>query len=200
MSYYAPMMVKKPTSSILRPATLVLLAGLGTSLLAGCTSEDQSSVAPETVLVVSSPAFAEGTQIPEEYTCDGRDISPLLNWSEPPAGTRSLALIMDDPDAPGGVFTHWVIFNLPAGSTQLPAAVPTDPELPSGALQGSNDFGRIGYSGPCPPSGSPHRYRFTLYAVDEVLELSPGAAQSQVRQALEGHVLAQDQLTGTYQK
>jgi Raf kinase inhibitor-like YbhB/YbcL family protein len=194
------MMVKKPTSSILRPATLVLLAGLGTSLLAGCTSEDQSSVAPETVLVVSSPAFAEGTQIPEEYTCDGSDISPPLNWSEPPAGTRSLALIMDDPDAPGGVFTHWVIFNLPAGSTQLPAAVPTNPELSSGALQGSNDFGRIGYSGPCPPSGSPHRYRFTLYAVDEVLELSPGAAQSQVRQALEGHVLAQDQLTGTYQK
>ena len=179
---------------------LISLVCLGTSLLAGCTTKDQTSVAPETVLVVSSPAFEEGGQLPEEYTCDGSDISPPLNWSEPPAGTCSLALIMDDPDAPGGVFTHWVIFNLPAGSTQLPAAVPTDPELSSGALQGNNDFGRIGYGGPCPPSGSPHRYRFTLYAVDEVLELSPGAAKGQVLQALEGHILAQDQLTGSYQR
>ena len=179
---------------------LIVLACLGTSLLAGCTSGDQPSVAPEIVLVVSSPAFEEGGQIPEEYTCDGSDISPLLNWNEPPASTRSLTLIMDDPDAPGGVFTHWVIFNLPAGSTQLLEAVPTDPELPSGALQGNNDLGRIGYGGPCPPSGNPHRYRFTLYAVDEVLELSPGASKSQVLQALEGHVLAQGRLTGTYQK
>jgi Raf kinase inhibitor-like YbhB/YbcL family protein len=194
------MPVKKSNSSTLRLAMLIVLACLGTSLLAGCTSGDQSSVEPEMVLVVSSPSFEEGGQIPEEYTCDGRNISPLLNWSEPPAGTRSLALIMDDRDAPGGVFTHWVIFNLPAGSTQLVEAIPTDPELPSGALQGNNDLGHTGYGGPCPPPGSPHRYRFTLYAVDETLELGPGASRSQVLQALEGHLLAQGQLTGTYPK
>ncbi len=194
------MPVKKSNSGTLRLAMLIVLACLGTSLLAGCTSGDQSSVEPEMVLVVSSPSFEEGGQIPEEYTCDGKNISPLLNWSEPPAGTRSLALIMDDPDAPGGVFTHWVIFNLPAGSTQLVEAIPTDPELPGGARQGNNDLGHTGYGGPCPPPGSPHRYRFTLYAVNEVLELGAGASKSQVIQALEGHLLAQGQLTGTYPK
>jgi len=121
-------------------------------------------------------------------------------WSEPPQGTQSLALIVDDPDAPGGVFTHWVLFNILPDSRQLPEAIPTQAQLSSGALQGKNDFGRIGYGGPCPPPGRPHRYRFTLYALDRVLDLKAGVSKKQVVGAMQGHILAQGQLTGTYQR
>ena len=107
---------------------------------------------------------------------------------------------MDDPDAPGGVFTHWVIFNISSDSRELPEAVPTQAQLPSGALQGKNDFGRIGYGGPCPPSGRPHRYLFTLYALDQPLGLKAGASKKQVLDDMRGHILAQGQLTGTYQR
>jgi len=121
-------------------------------------------------------------------------------WSEPPQGTQSLALIVDDPDAPGGVFTHWVVFNILPDSRQLPEAIPTQAQLSSGALQGKNDFGRIGYGGPCPPPGRPHRYRFTLYALDRVLDLKAGVSKKQVVGAMQGHILTQGQLTGTYQR
>lgn len=149
-------------------------------------------------LSVSSTAFQEGERIPAKYTCQGQDISPPLALSGTPEGTKTLALIMDDPDAPGGVFTHWVIFNLPPDS--LPEAVPTEPQLPSGALQGRNDFGKIGYGGPCPPPGSPHRYRFTLYALDKQLDLKAGSSKQQVLGAMRGHTLDQGQLAGTYQR
>ncbi len=151
------------------------------------------------VLSVSSTAFREGDRIPAKYTCQGQDVSPPLAWGEPPEGTHSLALIMDDLDAPGGTFTHWVIFNIPSNSRGLPEAVPTQAELPSSALQGKNDFGRIGYGGPCPPPGRPHRYRFTLCALDQPLDLKAGASSKQVLDAMRGHILAQGQLTGTYQ-
>ena len=151
-------------------------------------------------LTVLSSAFQEGSEIPARYTCEGQDVSPALTWEEPPAETQSFALIMDDPDAPGGVFTHWVLFNLPADSRGLSEAVPTQPQLPDGSLQGKNDFGRIGYGGPCPPPGRPHRYQFTLYALDQTLDLKAGASKKQVIDAMREHILAQGRLTGTYQR
>jgi len=151
-------------------------------------------------LTVLSSAFQEGDRIPTKYTCQGQDISPPLAWSQPPVGTQSLALIVDDPDAPGGVFTHWVLFNIPSESRELAEAVPTQAKVTGGALQGKNDFGRIGYGGPCPPPGSPHRYQFTLYALDQPLDLKAGVSKKQLLGAMEGHILAQGRLTGIYQR
>ena len=152
------------------------------------------------VLPVSSPAFQEGGKIPNKYTCEGQDVSPALTWGEPPVGTQSFVLVVDDPDAPGGVFTHWVLFNLPADSLELREAVPAQAQLPNGSLQGKNDFGKIGYGGPCPPPGRPHRYQFTLYALDKLLNLKGAASKKQVMDAMQGHILAQGQLTGTYER
>ena len=154
----------------------------------------------EIVLAVSSPAFQEGGKIPPKYTCEGQDVSPALTWGEPPVETRSFVLVVDDPDAPGGVFTHWLLFNLPAGNRELSEAVPAQDQLQNGSLQGKNDFGKIGYDGPCPPLGRPHRYRFTLHALDQPLDLTAGASKKQVIDAMQGHILAQGQLMGTYQR
>jgi len=154
----------------------------------------------EAKMELKSTAFQEGNRIPAKYTCQGQDISPELTWSGVPEETQSLALIVDDPDAPGGVFTHWVLFNIPPGSRELSEAVPSQAQLPNRALQGRNDFGTIGYGGPCPPPGRPHRYQFTLYALDQALDLKVGASKKQVLNAMQGHVLAQGQLTGTYQR
>ena len=167
-------------------------------LLAGCESREPLPEAGETVLSVSSTAFQNGEGIPDNYTCQGQDISPPLAWGEPPAGTQSLALIMDDPDAPGDVFTHWVIFNIPSSSRELAEAVPAQAQLPSGTLQGKNDFGRIGYDGPCPPPLSRHQYVFTLYALDQPIELGGGASKSELLEAMQGHILAEGRLTGNY--
>ncbi len=149
---------------------------------------------------LESPAFREGAKIPKKYSCEGWDFSPPLAWNDVPEKTQSLALIMDDPDAPGGIFTHWVLFNLPPNSRELLEGVSPVPQLPGGALQGKNDFGKFGYGSPCPPPGSPHRYCFALYALDQRLELKAGASQKQVLSAMEGHILSQGQLTGTYQR
>jgi Raf kinase inhibitor-like YbhB/YbcL family protein len=151
-------------------------------------------------LQVLSPAFKDGDNIPDRFTCQGQDVSPALSWSEPPAGAKSFSLIMDDPDAPGGVFTHWVLFNIPPDSRELPEVVPAESQLASGALQGKNDFGRIGYGGPCPPPGRPHRYQFNLYALDRSLDLKAGSSKKQLLEAMSGHILAQGRLTGTYQR
>lgn len=151
-------------------------------------------------LSLSSPAFKEGEKIPVKYTCEGEDISPPLAWSEPPEETKALALIVDDPDAPVGVFTHWVLFNLPASVRELSGAVPAQPQLENGALQGKNDFGKLGYGGPCPPPGPAHHYRFTLYALDKSLDLKAGVSKKEILKAMEGHILAQGQLTGIYQR
>ena len=191
--------LRKPYN-IFRVAVLLTLLCLVVVLLAGCESREQSLKEGEMVLAVSSPAFQEGSKIPTKYTCEGQDVSPALTWGESPVETQSFALIVDDPDAPVGVFTHWVIFNIPSDSRQLAEAIPTQAQLPSGALQGKNDFGRIGYGGPCPPSGRPHRYRFTVYALDQSLDLDAGASKKQVLDAMRGHILAQGQLTGTYQR
>jgi len=149
---------------------------------------------------LKSIAFKNGDRIPAKYSCQGQDISPPLAWSGAPEQTQALALIVDDPDAPGGVFTHWLVFNIPSQSRQLPEAVPNQSQLSDGTLQGENDFGRTGYGGPCPPPGRPHRYRFTLYALDQPLALKAGASKRQLLDAMQGHILAQDQLVGTYQR
>lgn len=148
---------------------------------------------------LTSPAFTNGAAIPPEYSCRGRDISPALAWSEPPAGTQSFALIMDDPDAPMGTWVHWVIFNIPASSRGLSEAVPTDPQLSDGSLQGRTSAGSNGYHGPCPPSGT-HRYFFKLYALDTTLALSSKADKKDVLAAMEGHILASAELMGTFSR
>lgn len=151
-------------------------------------------------LSLTSTAFKEGEKIPVKYTCGGQDISPPLVWGEPPQKTQTFALIADDLDAPSGVFTHWVLFNLPADICQLNESIPAQERLEHGALQGKNDFGRIGYGGPCPPRGSAHRYRFAIYALDKSLDLKPGVSKKQLVEAMKGHILAQGQLIGTYQR
>ena len=149
---------------------------------------------------LTSPVFTEGEAIPRKYTVDGADVSPPLAWQHPPRQTRSLALICDDPDAPMGVWVHWVLYSIPADADILPEAVPPKRELPNGARQGLNDFKNIGYNGPAPPPGPAHRYVFTLYALDAPLTLAPGARKADVLQAMEGHVLAEAVLTGLYQR
>ncbi len=177
---------------------LLAVLCLTTILPAGCESAELPP--KEMTLALSSTAFQEGGSIPDRYTCQGQDVSPPLSWREPPAGTQSLALIVYDLDSAGGRFTHWVIFNIPVTSLELAEAVSTQPRLPSGARQGKNDFGNIGYGGPCPPSGKPHRYRFVLYALDCPLDLEAGASKKQVLDAMADHVIAQGQLIGAYQR
>jgi len=151
-------------------------------------------------LGLTSPAFEDGGTIPSRFTCDGADLSPHLQWSNVPTGTKSLALICDDPDAPMGTWVHWVLFDLPADTTSLREGVPADDTIQGSAIQGKNDFGRIGYGGPCPPRGKAHRYFFKLYALDSRLELKPGAKKKDVEKAMKGRVLAQGQLVGRYRR
>jgi Raf kinase inhibitor-like YbhB/YbcL family protein len=148
---------------------------------------------------ISSEAFQAGGVIPKEYTCDGSDVSPALSWRGIPENAKSIALIMDDPDAPGGTFVHWVLFNIPPGMTKLPRGVPENRTLNDGSSQGITDFGRIGYGGPCPPGGT-HRYYFRLYALDTMLNLQPGASRKQLDDAMRGHILAQGELMGNYKR
>jgi Raf kinase inhibitor-like YbhB/YbcL family protein len=171
------------------------------STLSACTKEvPESQKEVDMTISLSSIVFKDGNQIPIKYTCDGQDISPPLIWDEPPQKTQVLALIVDDPDAPGGVFTHWVLFNIPTNIRQLEEGVPAQERLQNGALQGKNDFGRIGYGGPCPPRGPEHRYRYTIYMLDAPLDLKPGASKKQLLDAMKEHIIAQGQLTGTYQR
>lgn len=147
---------------------------------------------------LTSPSFKEGEPIPSKYTCDGENVSPALAWKNLPQGTKTLALICDDPDAPVGTWVHWVIFNIPDTMTGLPEAVPTNPSLPTGAIQGLSDFRKPGYGGPCPPSGR-HRYFFKLYALDGILPIGPQTTKKDLLKAMEKHILGQCQLMGTYQ-
>lgn len=151
-------------------------------------------------LTVTTPAFVSGQPIPAKFTCAGADVSPRLRWSAVPDGTKSIAVICHDVDAPGGSWTHWVIYNLPARTTALPEHVPTTPTLGNGARQGLNDFKRMGYAGPCPPAGKAHHYHFTVYALDTVLPLAPGATREQLLHAMAGHLLASGDLVGVVHK
>ena len=146
---------------------------------------------------MKSTAFEEGGMIPKKYTCNGLDVSPPLTWTSVPNGTKSLALICDDPDAPMGTWVHWVLFNLPANIQELPENIPPQKTLANGAKQGITDFRKIGYGGPCPPSGT-HRYYFKLYALDKEINLDAGITKKQLLKAMEGHTLAEGQLMGKY--
>jgi len=179
---------------------MMLLTMIAVAAVSCTPGEPELPDEGEMTLSLSSLVFQEGENIPIKYTCDGQDISPPFTWSEPPPETQSFAFIMDDPDAPGGVFTHWLLFNLPSDSRELPEAVPPDNELASGALQGKNSYGEIGYGGPCPPPGAAHHYRFTIYALDQSLDLMAGASRKQVIDAITGHILARGQLIGMYQR
>lgn len=151
-------------------------------------------------LSLASTAFNQGDPIPVVHTCDGADRSPPLAWSGVPSGAAALALIADDPDAPGRTWVHWVLYDAPATLAGLPENVPQTEVLPAlgGAVQGHNDFHRVGYGGPCPPPGAAHRYFFTLYALAAPVGLRPAATKEQVERAMTGHILATAQLMATY--
>ena len=149
-------------------------------------------------LEIRSSAFKDGETIPARYTCKGEDISPPLAFSGIPGGTKSLALISDDPDAPMGTWVHWVIYNMPGDLAGLRENCPKAAKLPNGALQGMTDFKRVGYGGPCPPPGKPHRYYFKLYALDIMLELTQGVTKDELLFAMKGHVLAEAELVGKF--
>lgn len=149
---------------------------------------------------LSSTSFQNGSEIPKKFTCEGADVSPELSWKDSPAGTRSFALIADDPDAPAGTWTHWLLYDLSAETHSLDENVAKVDELPNGGRQGRNDFRKIGYGGPCPPPGKSHRYFFRLYALDTKLNLSPGASKQEVEKLVQGHTLAKAELMGTYKR
>jgi Raf kinase inhibitor-like YbhB/YbcL family protein len=150
-------------------------------------------------LELTSSAFSAGDAIPAKYTCNGDGTSPPLQWTSPPAGTQSLALIVDDPDAPNGTFVHWVIYNLPPSARGLPEGVPTDGSLADGSLNGNNGANNLGYTGPCPPSGT-HHYHFKVYALDVKLDAAAGWSKDQLLGGMQGHILAQGELVGLYAK
>ena len=172
------------------------------AFLAACSPSGQNAAAPREPagkpLKLASAAVEAGGTIPRQFTCEGSDISPALTWTEPPAGTRSFALIVDDPDAPAGVWVHWVIYDLPPSARQLPENIPEQAEFDSGARHGRNDFRRLGYGGPCPPPGPAHRYFFKLYALNATLGLKPGATKADLENAMKGHILAEAELMARY--
>jgi Raf kinase inhibitor-like YbhB/YbcL family protein len=150
-------------------------------------------------LEVSSASFSDGGSIPRRYTCDGEDISPTLKWSHPPAGTKSFALVMDDPDAPAN-FTHWMVYDIPADVLELTEAASARGAMPKGSAEGTNDFNRPGYGGPCPPPGKPHHYVIHLYALDIRLDLPPGATRKRLDSAIERHRVAEVRIIGIYRR
>ena len=147
---------------------------------------------------ISSPSFSNGGAIASKFTCDGADVSPQLAWTDPPTGTQSLALLVDDPDAPVGNWNHWTLWNLQPGSRGLPENVPKDARLADGTVQGKNDFRKSGYNGPCPPPGKPHRYYFKVFALDIRLDLKAGSAKKELEAAMKGHILAETEWMGRY--
>ncbi len=151
------------------------------------------------VITVTSDAFKEGGMILAKHTCDGQNISPPLNWQQIPQGTKSFALISDDPDAPVGVWVHWVMWNIPAESNGLPQNIPPTSQLPDGSKQGVTSAGRHGYHGPCPPSGT-HRYYFKIYALDVMLDLPGDSTKQNLLDAMKGHILAEGALMGKYKR
>jgi Raf kinase inhibitor-like YbhB/YbcL family protein len=151
-------------------------------------------------LQLTSTDFSAGSDIPKQFTCEGDDSSPALQWQEPPAGTQNFALIVEDADAPAGTWIHWVIYDLPATQRSLSQNFPKTGQAADGSRQGTNDFKKIGYNGPCPPPGSPHRYFFKLYALNIKLNLKPGATKKDLERAMQGHILARGEYMGRYSR
>ena len=175
------------------------MAAICLTVLSAMPDAGRAAAAGEATMTIQlkSSAFAEGGLIPSRYTCDGGDLSPPLSWSGIPEGTQRLALICDDPDAPRGTWVHWVAYDIPATLRELPEGVAPTPALAGGGSQGKSSFGRSGYGGPCPPSGT-HRYFFRLYALDAPLGLPPGATKEELLRAMSGHLLGEGVLMGRY--
>ena len=178
------------------PALAVITFALFAPVLAACGGDDEpgptGAAAPG--FAFSDGAVADGEPIDSRYTCDGEDVSPDLAWEGVPEGAAELALVVEDPDAPGGTFAHWLVYGLDPGETGLPEGGEVE------GLQGTNDFGTVGYGGPCPPGGETHRYVFRLLALDQELDLEDGANRDDLLEAVEGHVVAEAMLTATYSR
>lgn len=179
--------------------TMTLALTILSFLLYSLSTEAETQGGRAMKIKVESTAFTEGGMIPKKYACEGQDLSPPISWSGIPEAAKSIALIVDDPDAPMGTWVHWVVYNLPANITGLPEGVPTQKVLSNGGRQGTTDFHRIGYGGPCPPGGT-HRYFFKVYALDTGINLDAGATKAQLLKAMEGHLLAEGELMGRYQR
>lgn len=166
-----------------------------------CSKNDSELICPEEIMTINltSTAFQHQQSIPSKFTCDGENISPPLSWTAGPAETQSYALICDDPDAPGGTWVHWVIFNIPAEINEIPEKTSCEDTLENGSMQGINDFGQPGYKGPCPPGGT-HHYSFRIYALDTVLDLPGGISKQKLTEAMNGHILGMGELIGTYKR
>jgi|WetSurMetagenome_2_1015567.scaffolds.fasta_scaffold134219_1 Raf kinase inhibitor-like YbhB/YbcL family protein len=179
----------------------LLLAVVG--IIGGSVCAKGSAVKKGTKIMdtikIESAAFKHLQPIPSQYTCDGADISPPLSWNGVPAGTKSLALIAEDPDAPAGTWVHWVVYDLPPATDSLQENLPKTDTLAGGGKQGKTDFNRIGWNGPCPPGGN-HRYFFNIYALDIMLNLPAGKTKAEIEKAMNGHILAKGELVGTYKR
>jgi hypothetical protein len=191
--------IEKLISRIIFTRRATPLLALAFLLALSCSFRPTVMAREQATLQLTSTSLRQGW-IPPSFTCNGAGLSPQLAWSAPPAGTRSFALIVTDPDAPGGTFVHWVLYNLPATARALPAGAPKSGQLADGSRQGRNDFGDTGYGGPCPPAHATHRYVFTLYALDARLNLPAGATRAQVESALQEHTLARGELIGLYRQ
>lgn len=180
-------------------ATCLLLAAAAIALARNHIAAPQRAESAQD-FKLSSNAFDPNGAIPKRFTCEGSDVSPALKWTAPPVGTHSLVLIADDPDAPRGTWVHWVLYDLAASARGLPEGVRPDGEISNGARQGRNDFGKLGYGGPCPPPGPAHRYFFKLYALDAKTGLEPGATKDDLERTMRGHILAEAELVGRYRR
>jgi len=187
-----------------RNTVILLIVSLVAISILACSGGDHDNKVfdPESSLIAtldfSSPAFEDGDTIPVEYTCDGANSSPPLKWSDVPTGTRSLAVVVDDPDASSGIFRHWSVIDIPAASRSLQAQQPTDFELKDSIRQANNDFGHYGYGGPCPPSGEEHEYIFFIFALTEPINLEDDANPQDVSSALRGKVIGTGSFSGMY--
>src|ERR1039457_4849424 len=186
--------------SVAKLAALVLLLGTVGGSTVAVQSHPSAGGRSSMTLVLKSTAFAPGAEISKKYSCEAADVSPGLQWSGTPARTVSFALIMDDPDAPAGTWVHWVLWNLPASAHELPEAVAKQDQLGDGTREGRNSSRTIGYNGPCPPPGKPHRYFFRLYALDEKLSLAPGADSADLQATMKGHIVGEAEYMGTYRR
>ncbi|MDO8614976.1 MAG: YbhB/YbcL family Raf kinase inhibitor-like protein [Dehalococcoidia bacterium] len=193
-------MIVRWTWAVVVPVLLLAACGGDNGARGGPPSGTASPSPQVHVLAVVSPAFAEGGQIPVKFSCDGAEAPIPLSWSGEPGNTESFALILDDPDAPGDEpFVHWVMYDIPPNNTGF-ESVSKDGRLPNGAAQGTNSRGEIGYAGPCPPGGQTHTYVMTVYALHAALGLEPGASRGEVEAAMQGHVLAAGEITGTFSR
>jgi Raf kinase inhibitor-like YbhB/YbcL family protein len=182
---------------------VLLLIGIITAsiLSAGCTGQSPPPVGSNgTGIVVLSDGFTSGGTIPQQFTCLGQNISPAFLWSAIPAGTQSMAILMQDLDAPRPGFTHWIVYNIPPASREIPGNITTEPFLPDGSIQGKNDAGKIGYTGPCPPAGKPHRYVITVYALNRNPDTSVALNRTGFTTAIKGAIIAEGTITGTCQR